>query len=372
MHLKDLTNLRAITLIENATELFRAKKYQSKDHVEKFIGLVLQRSSFYGRLNGNKLGPLERSTTIFNEPTDVIIQIEGILVLDKEPVNNGAGEIMYQGYGVLEVDGTVIYDGRAGTGGGGSEIFAESLTGNFVEQVIEGISVGSQIDHRIETRSGRPHLIIGDPYVAPSFNSFLMSGQATTIEAGDSITGSNRTFTWGVSNPANLTPNDITIRDVSAATDLVTGLTNDGSEVVDIGPAVQLSANQSQQYRISSGQLQGGDISRNFTITARWAVFYGNNLLTTLTESDIEALTTKELRSNFTKTYSLNAGGYKWICYPTTFGTATNFTDTSTNLPVAMVPFITVSVTNAFSQTVDYKCHRTLNQLGSSINIVVS
>lgn len=262
---------------------------------------------------------------------------------------------------------------------GGSDIYAESITGNFGDQVIEGISVGPQIDHRVETRSGRNHLIIGDPYIAPTFSSFSISTQPTTLEAGQTIAGGIRPFSWSTTTPNNLTPNDIDIIDITGgSTVLASGLANDGTENVDIGTSKQLLASQTYTFQIKSGQLQGGDIARNFTVVAYWAVYFGNSLLTTLTESDVEALTTKELRGNFNKTYSLPATGYKWICYPTTYGTATTFFDTGAQQNVAMndfgggLTYEIVSLTNLYGQTVDYKCHRTLNPLSSSINIAVS
>ena len=266
-----------------------------------------------------------------------------------------------------------------GAGGGSGEIYAVSVgDASIPEQLVEGVAVGPQIDRRIEEINGKQYLVIGDPYVAPIFQSFSIAGQSTVIEAGDSIAGGVRTFNWSVNDPGgNLTPNDITIRDVDAAVDLATGLSNDGTEDINIGAAVPLVANQTQTYRISSGQDIGGDITRDYTVIAYWAIYSGNNALSSVTEADIEALSNKSLQAGFAATYALNAGGYKWICYPTTMGTATSFIDTSNNLPVAMEPFggtgfQLVSVTNVFGETVDYKCHRTLNQLGSSINIAVS
>jgi len=377
MKFPKLTNLELIKVLESATELFRNKIYYNRDYVEKYIGLNIHSSGFYGQKIGDELVALSRNKTTFDDDKDINIFIQGQVDLIREPINSGTGEITYSGYGYLIVDDVIIFDGRTGKGKGRSDIYVESLTGEFVEQSVEGISVGNSIDHRIEMRSGKPHLIIGDPYQVPSFTSFFITSQPTLIEAGDFIVGGPRTFTWTTNNSSNVTSDDITITDVDAATDLITGSSNDGTETIDIGGTIQLLAGDTQTYRITSSQLQGADISRVFTVVANWAVFSGNNSLTSLTEADVEALANKELRSNFIKTFNLSAGGYKWICYPTDFGTATSFTDTATNFPVAMEPFgglnyELISITNAFGQTIDYKCHRTLNQLGSNINIAVS
>ena len=117
MKIADIRNLTAIEILESATELFKSKRYQDKDFVEKFIGLVLHRTGFYG-LDGNSTIPLNRSRTRFNEPTDVNLRIEGIVVLKSLPTNEGAGDVVYKGYGLLEVNGLVVYDGRSSGGGG--------------------------------------------------------------------------------------------------------------------------------------------------------------------------------------------------------------------------------------------------------------
>lgn len=111
MKLNKITNLDAIQLIENATELFKIKKYHSKEFVEAFIGLVLARSSFYGTINNENVTNLKSNRTTFDSDSDINILIEGIVVLDQVPINVGAGNIVYTGYGILEVNGVVIYNG---------------------------------------------------------------------------------------------------------------------------------------------------------------------------------------------------------------------------------------------------------------------
>ena len=113
MKFKEIKNLDVIRIIENATELFRNKKYQSKKFVEKFIGLNLSRAGFYGQLQtDNTVNSLEYDKVIFNSSVDVTLLIEGIVILKNVPVNNGSGNITYSGYGLLEVNDVIIYDGR--------------------------------------------------------------------------------------------------------------------------------------------------------------------------------------------------------------------------------------------------------------------
>lgn len=257
------------------------------------------------------------------------------------------------------VDGITVLDGATG-----------------VVTEVSGIYVTGASNARIETIGTEKWGVMNDPYQSPSFSSFNMSGQPTIIESGDFIAGSNRTFTWSTSNSANVQSNSVQISDVTGNptpnTVLGSSLTNDGNENININSNIVLSAGQTHTWRISATNTNTSSFSRTFSVEARWAVYSGNNALTTMDETSIEALSTKALKTGFNGTYSLPAGGYKWICYPTTYGTASTFTDTVTGFPVAMIPFELITVVNIFGQTVDYKCHRTLNILGSSININVS
>ena len=115
MKFKGITNLDVIALIENTSELFRLGKYKSKKFIEQYIGLGLSKVGFYGLVEGSEVTALKDNQTVFDSPNNVDILIEGVVELGKVPVNNGAGNIVYQGYGILEVNGTVIYDGRVGT-----------------------------------------------------------------------------------------------------------------------------------------------------------------------------------------------------------------------------------------------------------------
>ena len=115
MKLKGFTNLKLAELLESATNLFVNKKYQTKKEVENNLGLFIQRSYFYGKKEADgEYIALSLSKVVFNSDKDIQLVIEGIVVLPQIPKNDGDGNITYTGYGVLEVNGSVIYDGRGG------------------------------------------------------------------------------------------------------------------------------------------------------------------------------------------------------------------------------------------------------------------
>jgi hypothetical protein len=91
-----------------------------------------------------------------------------------------------------------------------------------------------------------------------------------------------------------------------------------------------------------------------------------------LDEGGLEGLVVGTLSSTYVGSYLFGAGGYKYIGYPTTFGTATSFKDSLTQLDVAMEPSYTITITNDFGISQSYRIHRTTNILGAEITIVVS
>lgn len=210
------------------------------------------------------------------------------------------------------------------------------------------------------------------PYQAPTFSAFSISGQSTTLEVGATVTGANRTFAWTATNASNITANTVEIQNITGGTtSLAVGLANDGTEVLSFADVTRTTST-THVWRIRATNTQTTVFTRDFTVTWQWRRFFGESVNTTLTENQIEALRVNGLVFGFAGNYSFNAGGYKWIAYPTVFGTATTFKDTSTNLDVPFEPPVIVSVTNAFGVVQDYHVHRTTNVLGGAITIAVS
>jgi len=365
------SNIELIKILESATELFRNKKYYTKDHVEKYIGYTIHKSGFYGLKEGAELVGLNLNRTIFNQPTDVEIVIEGHVDLERIPANQGTGNIVYTGFGVLVVDDVVVYDGRAGSGGG-SNIFI-----NDIPVVLSGgKTLGKYVNGDIIPAAGKTFEEvmndISQEFLEPTFSSFSI-GQPSPLEVGASYTGV-KTFSWGTSNSANVAPNTILIRDVTNAVVLGSALTNDGSEDLDVlGPIVKTTST-SHLYRIEGEDTQGGTFQINTSVVWQWRRYYGKDASAgPLNETQVEALPNNGLASGFSGNYSFPAGaGYANFAFPVAWGTATTFKDTSTNLDVAMEPLYTIMITNAEGITQTYNIHRSTNLLNGAITIGVS
>lgn len=208
------------------------------------------------------------------------------------------------------------------------------------------------------------------PYQPPAFSSFGFT-QTSPLEVGDTVAAGTKSFAWTFTNSANVVANTLDLSDVTGATPIATNISTFSPASYAIG-AVTKNTATSHTWGISADNTQAGTFSSTFSVNWYWRTCYGESVLTTLTSADILALRVTGLSNTINGTKAFLGGGYKWICYPTTFGLKTTFKDTATNLDVAMIAASTVAVTNSFGVVQNYYAHRTLNILGGAINIAVS
>lgn len=227
-----------------------------------------------------------------------------------------------------------------------------------------------------------------NPYQAPAFTAFAITGQSTTLEVGTSIASGSKTFTWSTSNSGNVQANSISIVDTTLSSTLVSGSTNDGTETISIS-TITNSAPGSHTWTISATNTQSSGFSRTLTVSWLWKGYAGTSTGATLDATAIKALTDyAALTSTPLRTYSLASGGYKYVCFPDSFATPSLWKDPSTgfNVPLATVDdnaayshtdtagnqYALVSVTNANSVTTNYRVYRSQNSLGGSLSLQVS
>lgn len=225
------------------------------------------------------------------------------------------------------------------------------------------------------------------PYQYPAFSVFAISGQATTVEVGTTISGS-KTFTWSTSNSSNVQVNSVIVKDNTNNVTLASGLANDGTESISLPTSIQKTTQSSHQWGIEATNTNSSTFSTVFTVSWLWKLYYGTSTNATLNESDIEGLINSTLTSSYSGTFSYAGGGYKYFCFPTSFGSPSSFKDAATNLNVAMATNLDdavffansanglyyglVSVTNVNGSTTNYRVYRSKNILGGSISIIVA
>jgi hypothetical protein len=226
------------------------------------------------------------------------------------------------------------------------------------------------------------------PYQVPAFSSFSITGESSPMEVGDTIPASV-TFTWATTNSTNVQANSISILDITGGLTLATGLANDGSEAVVRPGATTLTAAGSYVFRIGGVNSLLAAFTRNLTFEWRWREYWGANINATLTEAQIEALANSGLTTGVAGSYSMAAGGYKYICIANAVGGQINTVKDSTtllNVPMATVAddpaysnvdgggfsYALVAVTNVFGVLQTYRVYRTQNILGAAITLLVT
>jgi len=254
--------------------------------------------------------------------------------------------------------------GGAG-GGGGSSTYTNTSP---VPTTLGGIVAGSTFVDVPITEVFDQLLY---PYQFPTFGSFAITGQSTTLEVGAEITAGSKTFTWTTTNPSNISGSSISILDFTNNTTIASGLSNTGTTSQTISAVSKTSAT-SHVYRISGSNTQDTGFSRDFTVNWRWRMYWGTASLASLTESQIEGLISSSLVTNSTGTFTFGTAGYKYLAYPVVFGLKSTFKDQSTGFDVDMQSVVTTAVTNSFGVGTDYYVHRTTNVLGGAITITVS
>jgi hypothetical protein len=265
------------------------------------------------------------------------------------------------------VDGTIY--GRQDAAWVPAAVTATYTNLNSIVTPLGGIAVG-------DTFPTQPIQDVLDkllyPYQSPTFASFIITGQSTTLEVGDT-TNANPSFAWATTSTYNITANSIGIVDTTAAETLVTGHSVTSPAAITHAGVV-LSSAGNHVYTISGVNTHGVTFTRTFTITAYWRRFYGESASSPLNEAEIKALRVSGLASSYATTYVFvaDASKYKWICFPSSWGTPSSFKDASTGFAVPFETAVTVSVTNSFGSTTNYDCYRSSNMLGGAISVIVT
>lgn len=227
--------------------------------------------------------------------------------------------------------------------------------------------------------------LLKPPYQQPNFSSFTFNHGGALREVGNAIVGGPYTFTWATSFPANVQNNSVTIRDLTNNVNLLSGTANDGNAVITLSTINKTSA-ASHQWRAQAVRTNSTVFySPTVTVSWQWRRFHGTQSLTSLSASQIQALSGSALAANRLGNYTFGGGSYKYFAWPTSFGAPTLFRDFNTNLAVAMAGIAegyttpvgayyaqVVSITNIWGVTTNYYLFRTRNILGGSIIITVT
>lgn len=181
-------------------------------------------------------------------------------------------------------------------------------------------------------------------------------------------------LTYGVSQPTYYSIADSYDATLNAASITISGTgsgnTGNATSTCTYTTSVPEPATFSVKLKSNTNEV----ITVSSSLTWQWRVYWGADVNTSLTEAQVEALTSSSLKSGRTGTYTITATGgkYLYVCYPASFGAASQFTVNGFVTTFQLVTS-TLSVTNAYGATTDYRVYRSEDlQNGSGIPVVVS
>jgi hypothetical protein len=169
-------------------------------------------------------------------------------------------------------------------------------------------------------------------YINPTFTAGIsVSGQATTVETGTTLSGA-KTFTWTIAANSGVVPT-IDIYDVTAGATLLAGTLNDGSQSQTI-TTIQLNSNGATQVWRGIGNNTSPVStfnSSNFTVTARYYRWWAPVSATPANSAAVRALSGQ----------AFNTSGNSF-----TLATGTTLIKFSVNLPPGVTIVSAIDTTN--------------------------
>lgn len=198
--------------------------------------------------------------------------------------------------------------------------------------------------------------------LAPTFNVVLSGSQS--LEVGATVTNPAfvASYTGGPATSAQLTDND-----GHAAVILSAPYTN----VTSPHAFSKSTNNASTVFTITSNKGAVQDTAQA-TFTWQPRAFWGASNVVVDTEAEVEALASSGLQSSRARTFTVTAGAgeYIWYAYPASYGDAT-FTVGGFEGGFTLISS-TLSITNAFGVTQNYRLYRSVNPSLGATTVTVS
>ena len=201
------------------------------------------------------------------------------------------------------------------------------------------------------------------PYQQPAFTTFN-AGIGTVNEVGY-VVPMKLSFAYAMSHQENVEPNTINIQDMTTQTMIMSA----GIDIHD-STAFTTQTVGNHMFQITALNTQNILFTTILTFSFYFKIFHGELNTQNPTANDIAGLRVNSITPQYSGTYNFNAGGYKVIAYPATYGNLSSFKDTSTQLSVPMTPMQIVAITNQYGIKQDYKVYITSNAMNAAITIV--
>lgn len=212
------------------------------------------------------------------------------------------------------------------------------------------------------------------PYIPPTFATFLISGQSTSLEVGDSITGSLN-FTWTFTNGANVTASTMDIADLTTPATLYTNISNTPPQSHNFTPSIRKTTATSHSWRGSATNTQSTVFnSSNFTVNWYHKRYWGWCPDSTPSDAEILAvsdeLSTSRAKSAFTATVS-GSDRHVFYAYPASFGDLTSLSVGGFESLPAFTK-TTRAFVNDFGVIISYNIYVSNNTFSANITNIVT
>lgn len=212
------------------------------------------------------------------------------------------------------------------------------------------------------------------PYISPSFATFTISGVSTTIEVGDSISGS-KNFTWTFNTGSNVASNTVDIADLTTPATLYTNISNTPPQAYNFTPSIRKTTATSHSWRGSATNTQSTSFnSSSFTVSWQHKRYWGWCPDSTPSDAEILAvsdeLSTSRAKSAFTATVS-GSDRNIFYAYPASFGDLTSLTVGGFESLSAFTK-TTRAFVNDFGVSISYNIYVSNNTFSANITNIVT
>lgn len=250
-------------------------------------------------------------------------------------------------------------------GGGGFEEFRYTNSLPMPNDV-GGIPAGTTFE-RVKLKDLWTKLLYA--YDDPVFSLFDIPSLPVEMEVGQVIPPGLYESVWQIDNTEMLKEDSIKIDYVNGVLNLANNLPNTGSYDLVL-PEITFDTPVVIKFKIEAMNTMEEILFKDKDIKVKHRIYLGESFSSVLINSDsVKDLRFTSLADNINGEYEMLGGGYKWFCYPSSWGDRNHFYDVNTGLSIPMAAPILVNVTNDFGLDVMYKAYRTFNTLGGNIEI---
>lgn len=214
------------------------------------------------------------------------------------------------------------------------------------------------------------------PYNAPSFASFGISGQSTSIEVGTIISGS-KSFTWSFNQSGNVQANTLDIVDTTNSTTIVTNTSTTFPYTATLG-IVSKSVAGTNVWTATADNTQSTQFSSTFTVNWRWknylaassTVISDNSTAQIVIDSGVvdSILDSDRVWTATCTSANNNASNYTYIIYPATYG---DLSTISHNGPLPVLSAFTklgdYTISNVYGKSTSFRIYKS-NSPGAFAN----